>query len=393
MTAQIPSPFSFGHTPVIPGQPFSELMPPESAATEPIGKIHRTLNRLFERAPRVTFRSADRYVVFSDLHMGDGSSSDDFLRNAPLFETVLSRYYLPEGFGAVLNGDIEELQKFSFQKVQKAWKNIYRLFDEVAARNGLHKLVGNHDLHLMGGHLTSPYPVQETLVLERSHLSAPADPIFLLHGHQASDFYTHYNSLVAFSLKYFANPLGIRNYTVSQDSKKQYKIEKRVYKFSNRKKIVSIIGHTHRPLFESLSRTDVLKYRLEHLLRHLRSATSAVRWEMEQQIKSLKSELEQILHTNKEKGLKKNIYGNHIVIPSLFNSGAVIGKGAFTCIELSYDAIQLVQWSQQPNPVKELYPSAEGTYQTFRVGQQEYTRTVLEAESLDYVFDRIRLLT
>jgi hypothetical protein len=41
-----------------------------------------------------------------------------------------------------------------------------------------------------------------------------------------------------------------------------------VYGFSSRRKIVSIIGHIHRPLFESLSKIDTLKYRIEQLCRH-----------------------------------------------------------------------------------------------------------------------------
>ncbi len=69
-------------------------------------------------------------VVFSDLHMGDGGPRDDFRFNAELVRSALHGYYLPKGFSLVLNGDIEELQRFRLPAIRSRWGDIFRLFAE-----------------------------------------------------------------------------------------------------------------------------------------------------------------------------------------------------------------------------------------------------------------------
>ena len=59
----------------------------------------------------------------SDLHLGDGGPRDDFRPNAELVHDVLRDYYLEAGYSLVLNGDIEELQRFSYAKIRKRPRN------------------------------------------------------------------------------------------------------------------------------------------------------------------------------------------------------------------------------------------------------------------------------
>lgn len=211
--------------------------------------LYRKLDKLYDESPSFDVKSKKRWVIFSDLHMGDGGSTDDFKQNANLFSTALKEYYLEKDHALILNGDIEELQRFQLKKIVNKWKEIYDLFDRFNAKKSLFKTIGNHDLELqLMKELPFDYKHYESLRLKFGKHS-----LFIFHGHQASKKYQEHNELIGFTLKYFANPLGIKSYSVSHSSQKQYKIEKRVYGFSSFNKVVSIIGHTHRPLFESFT--------------------------------------------------------------------------------------------------------------------------------------------
>src|SRR5208337_2824627 len=107
--------------------------------------IEGTLQRLFEEAPRVPIGPSDRMVIISDLHLGDGGPRDDFRQNAALVGEVLRSHYLAAGYSLVLNGDIEELQRFSYARIRARWAPLLALFEEFRRRGGLYKILGNHD--------------------------------------------------------------------------------------------------------------------------------------------------------------------------------------------------------------------------------------------------------
>jgi UDP-2,3-diacylglucosamine pyrophosphatase LpxH len=213
-----------------------------------------TLQQLFDAAPRLTLSSSDRIVVFSDLHLGDGGPRDDFRRNADLVQEVLRTYYLNSGHALILNGDIEEVQRFGLEDIRARWHGVFSLFEDFRRRTALYKLVGNHDQALRQCDGSVPDPS----LLDALRLTFHGDTLFLFHGHQATIFFERFNELSGFFLRYFANALRIPNFPVMYESRKRYRTEHRVYSFSSSRKIVSIIGHTHRPLFESAAITPRL---------------------------------------------------------------------------------------------------------------------------------------
>jgi len=85
----------------------------------------RKLHQVFEDSPEIPLRQDDRYVIFSDLHMGNGSWTDDFAANSEMFAAVLDRYYLFRSFSLILNGDVEELQRFSLAEIHRRWAQVY----------------------------------------------------------------------------------------------------------------------------------------------------------------------------------------------------------------------------------------------------------------------------
>jgi UDP-2,3-diacylglucosamine pyrophosphatase LpxH len=349
--------------------------------------IYRQLDSVHAESMRLPLHPGDRYVIFSDLHIGDGSAKDDFRRNAGLFGQIIEKYYLSGDYRLVLNGDIEELQRFSYRKIRAAWPGVYDLLARFSEQSRLFKTVGNHDLLFALPHGPKPdFPVQPGLVLE-----SEVGEIFIFHGHQASLKYHKLNSFVGYALKYLANPLRIKNYSVAHNSRKKYKIEKRVYQYSAFRRLVSVIGHTHRPLFESMSKAERLRYKIEEMCRQAaRGLQVADLKSVVKTIKSHKKELRKIYRKNPGAAMDAHLYGSLLNIPCLFNSGTAIGKRGITCIEIRDGEIALVHWFDEHLSHK--YLDRRG-YEPMAVAGTGLYRMVLNAEHLDYIFTRIRLLT
>ena len=347
--------------------------------------LYRKLNKLLEESPTLELDSHKKWVIFSDLHMGDGGSTDDFKRNSKLFTTTLENYYLKKNHALILNGDVEELQRFQVKKIVNQWSEVYALFDAFQKKGAFYKTIGNHDLELqLMKDLPFNYKHYDSLRLKFGD-----DSLFIFHGHQASKKYQEHNELIGFTLKYFANPLGIKSYSVSHSSGKQYKIEKRVYGFSAFQKVVSIIGHTHRPLFESLHKVDRLKYKIEQLCRdYVEAGTDQEKIRAE--IKSHRKDLKKYHKENKDHSYQNYVYNTLFHIPCVFNSGCVVGKRGMTCLEIEGDKIRLVHWFDKKISKKYLKQSG---YKPKQLGNTDFYRLVINEESLHYIFTRIKFLS
>lgn len=105
-----------------------------------------TMGSLMESAPKQVLTGGERMVFVSDMHLGDRSSRDDFVRNEELVMGALGSYYLNRGWRLVLNGDIEELHKFRLETIRSSYAHLFDLFRSFASGPGLAKIVGNHDL-------------------------------------------------------------------------------------------------------------------------------------------------------------------------------------------------------------------------------------------------------
>jgi UDP-2,3-diacylglucosamine pyrophosphatase LpxH len=347
--------------------------------------IYTQLDELYESSEKLDCSAGNKYVIFSDLHMGDGSTKDDFRQNADLFKTAIEGYYLKKDFNLILNGDVEELQRFSMKKIEKAWGSVLNVFTQFAEKDRFYKLIGNHDIALcLLKNDTHKFKIHHSLTLKSSY-----GDLLIFHGHQASMTYRRLNSLVGYTLKYLANPLRIRNYSVAHNSRKQYTIEKRVYHHSSYRKRVSIIGHTHRPLFESLTKAERLKYKIEQLCRKFSRADEKRQKPIKKLIKSHKKELTKIYAENNSQDLHSNIYHSIFHIPCLFNSGCVIGKRGMTCLEIEDNTIALVHWFDKK--ISDKYLDKRG-YEPEQFKETDYYRMVLNKEYLNYIFSRINLL-
>ncbi|MDR1748760.1 MAG: metallophosphoesterase family protein [Spirochaetaceae bacterium] len=268
---------------------------------------------LINHVPCETADKNKKYVILSDLHLGDGGPKDDLRHNKYLIESLLY-YYLQNDYSLILNGDIEDLNKFSYPDIRLAWDKLFGIFHDFHQEKRLIKIAGNHDLALLNEH-DYPFPLHDGFVLNLA-----GKKIFMLHGHQSSDFFLKYGYLSEYIVKYLLKPLSIKNSSVSESSKRSFSTEKLFYQAARRLGILTIIGHTHRPLFESLSKYDSIRWKLEHLVKK-----------------------------KKNTYLSRNLYStNPFLVPCLFNSGCATGRHGITALEIEPHTISLIHWGQDP---------------------------------------------
>lgn len=319
------------------------------------------------------------------MHIGDGSSADDFLPNSGLFTHILNHYYLKRGYGLVLNGDVEELYKFKLHTIAERWKEVYEIFDNFRQKNAFYKTVGNHDYKVQG----EMFPSANSDLLQALKLNYRNNLIFIYHGHQTSGFLEQYNRFSQCLIRYIVSPLGFKNVTVPIDSFKKFNTEIRAYKFASSKKIVSILGHTHRPLFESLSKVDDLKIKIENLIRKYPKSIDKERKQIEKNLRKYKIEFDSLMNEKNEKYLRNSLYNERSLAPCLFNSGSVIGKRGITCLEINKGIISLCYWFDSSRSQR--YINYKGV-KVKRMNKSGYYKATLKEQSLDYIFTKIRLL-
>lgn len=348
-------------------------------------KYFNKLEKIYRESPTLNLNEEEKIVIFSDIHIGNGGRNDDFLQNSDIFSTILSENYLKKNYTLILNGDVEELYKFSFRSVLNRWKNIYDIFENFRINGKLYKIVGNHDHK----NYFSRFHFVNKQLFRAIKLNYNGNLIFIFHGHQSAGIFEQYSTFIGYLLKYLAAPLGMKNGTIPIDSEKKFKTEIRSYEFAKEKKIISILGHTHRPLFESLSKKDDLTIKIERLIRKYPKANYQDKRKIEKLIKKYKLELENISEKDNRFFLRSGLYDEKILVPCLFNSGSVIGKRGSTAIEIKNGKISLVYWFDVKRSQRYL------DYKGVKIKQlrgTDYFKATLKEQSLDYVFTRINLL-
>jgi predicted phosphodiesterase len=279
-----------------------------------------------------------------------------------------------------LNGDIEELAKNSLKDIRAEWRGLYRIFDLFAGENRLYKTIGNHDEGLLFER-DYPYPLYNALRIETGIV-----PIYVYHGHQSSRVYTDYNNLVMAGLRYFLKPFGIRNVSSARSPNRRFYVEKQAYRFSLHNDCVSIIGHTHRPLFESLERFEYIKFEIERLCRDYPNSGEKPR--IFSEVQTLRQELGK-LKRKERRNTRQILYGDLLPVPCLFNAGSAIGKKGINAIELDRRHISLVYWFVQG---RGMHFINRGWYPVEKLGDTDYRRSVLNKDTLAYIRAKIELL-
>ena len=324
-----------------------------------------------------------KVLIISDMHMGDGGYGDDLANNGDILCAMLRQKYLAENWRLVLNGDIEDAQRYTFSKIYTYWKELYNIFSCFAEKKMLYKTIGNHDEALI---FEKDYPFQ---LFNAIRIETGYNPIYVYHGHQLSPVYTRFNRVLGLGIRYLLRPFGIPTMNTGRSPRRRFFIEKEAYKFSIQNDCISIIAHTHRPLFESLGRYEYIKYEIETHCRNYPKAEGGEKEKLHNEVTALRSELLKLRKSERRDVLFNSLYGNELPVPCLFNSGCAIRKKGINAIELDAQTISLVYWFAEGRSRKFV---KRGGYAIEELTGTPYRRAVLNTDSLEYISSRIALL-
>lgn len=279
--------------------------------------------------------NTNRYILFSDQHKGRKNGADDFALAEKNYVSAL-KYYNDQGYHFISLGDSEELWENTLLQIKKYNTVSFNAEKRFALRNAFTKIFGNHDLDweinpLSAVDLKELYGTQ-VAVIEGIILQATIEKksltIFCTHGHQG-DLQSDGNLFSKFFVSKIWAPLQaylrINPNTPAYDATLKTEHNLLMYEWSSRQKnLLLITGHTHQPVFESLS----------HLERQQRQ--DAIRRSRNEPIESTYR-----LPTPTLEFFQK-------IRPSYFNTGCCCyDDGDITGIEIAEGCIRLIKWEKK----------------------------------------------
>ena len=240
-------------------------------------KTHDRLSQAYENACGVIINENSNYCFMSDCHRGDGSLSDEFVKNKNIFVAALE-YYYKNSFTYVEVGDGDELWEYKkFMYIAKANEFVFEWLKKFHSRGRLIMMYGNHNMQL-----SDPEYVKSHLYNYHDYYTGESvdfmpgirpcgsllfkyrktgQEILVVHGHQGDFANDQLWRLSMFTLRYFwryMHAFGLKNpSSPTKNFLKQHKVERNYLKWIQRNKIALICGHTHR---EKYPRPDELPY-------------------------------------------------------------------------------------------------------------------------------------
>lgn len=230
----------------------------------------KTKNRLdscYQKAKIIEFDDTSKFVLFSDVHRGDNSMSDEFAHNQNIYYHALMQY-LNNDYTYIELGDGDELWEHSkFKVIMGAHSDVFLLIREFFKKNRLYMMVGNHNIFVKNNNWLKKnyYKFQDDFLDRRSELfpnietfeslrlvyKKTQQEFLVVHGHQGDLFNDRLWFVSMLSLRYFwrfLHVLGFRNpASPAKNRVKRHKIEMAFSKWIRDNRIAIICGHTHRP--------------------------------------------------------------------------------------------------------------------------------------------------
>jgi len=304
-----------------------------------------------KKGPVIPLHTAtQKFIIFSDQHKGAKDKADDFAFCEKNYVTALD-YYFNSGFFFINLGDGEELWENTILSVKKYNKESFAKEKLFVQQKRFIKIFGNHDLYwandpLAGLQLQSIYgekiPVYEGCILTTTLNDRPFQ-IYLTHGHQG-DLQSDGNAFSKFFVSNIWGPLqgllDINPNTPAFNDQLKSLHNTLMYDWSSvEKNVLLITGHTHQPVFMSLTHLERLYVKL----------ADAQKNKFEAAARSIEEEIAKAQPVNPTPpDLSK-------IIPSYFNSGCCcFDDGDITGIEIAEDYIRLIEWQAKDNVPKRI---------------------------------------
>jgi len=295
-----------------------------------------------KKGPLLSFHAeTGRFIIFSDQHKGAKDGADDFMQCEPNYLAALD-YYNEKKFCFISLGDNEELWENRWPAVKKNNAASFEKEKKFIERNAFVKVFGNHDLFWN----TDPFAAMEMEkiygqkikiyegVVLKTNVSERTLFIFLTHGHQG-DSQSDGNWLSKFFVANIWAPLQaylkINPNTPAYNNVKKTLHNRIMYEWSAKQKDTLLIaGHTHQPLFGSLT----------HLERLYRQLLRAQKSNDITQVEEIKTEI-----VRREPQFTSVSPDYLKMKPGYFNSGCCcFSDGDITGIEIENGFIRLIKW-------------------------------------------------
>ncbi|HEV8271886.1 MAG TPA: metallophosphoesterase [Chitinophagaceae bacterium] len=343
-------------------------------------RIFKALSELFRNIKEepgkkgvvLSLKENSRIIIFSDQHRGAKNGADDFMKAETGYLSALD-YYFENKFQYISLGDSEELWENTLNQVKKNNTLTFEAEKKFILKDRFFKVFGNHDLYWDNSPIASQQlkmiygkklRVFEGMILEKDNKEEPTqekkskdpfsflklkpneDPdilpiancpltIFLTHGHQgdaSSDGNWFSKFFVANIWAPLQSYLRINFNTPAYDEDLKTAHNLIMYEWSAKfKSLVLITGHTHQPVFESLTHPEKL----------YKQMGDAIKANKTEEVKQIEEEI-------KRRGRDyKTTPAQYLTMkPSYFNSGCCCYRdGDITGIEITYEKISLVKWN------------------------------------------------
>jgi predicted phosphodiesterase len=323
----------------------------------------------------------------------------EFDRNKGLYLKALE-YYYKSGYTLISLGDYEELHRYGIKELKKKYNDVYAIERKFLDENRYYRIFGNHDIDWkkqkrVKKHLHDVMPGLE--IVEALKFKWNGHYIFLAHGHQGNFIDDTMGKFGRIILRHIARPLGISSFTSpAKRYTKRRKVETEYYNWAKEKKVLFIVAHTHRPMFESLTKADRIRINIENMLRESVSISAPEKKKkIEDEIVKKKEEFERAREEEGERAKGTGLGQFSLVTPCYSNDGSCLHENGITCVELRENKMSLFllyDASLEANINKHLRTTTTDLLPS-DPDAVRYKRQILEEEDLEYIFTRIRLLS
>jgi len=291
----------------------------------------------------------DKFVILSDQHKGARDGADIFAMAAKNYLAALA-YYYENNFLYINLGDSEELWENLFVTVKRHNKATFEAEKKFLLKKSFIKVFGNHDLYwdndplaaislkkIYGEELT----VYEGVVLKTTINKKPLE-IYMTHGHQG-DLQSDGNWFSKWFVSDIWGPLQaylhINPNTPANNDQLKTLHNRMMYQWSSkRENMLLITGHTHQPVFKSVTHLEKLYEELEYA----KSKNN----------KALSDALKKQIGDRINKGDRMPDFNGYL--DTYFNSGCCcFDDGDITGIEIAEGCIRLIKWQYGAQKVSE----------------------------------------
>jgi predicted phosphodiesterase len=315
-------------------------------------RIFASLTRLYkaaidpanDRALLLEAGEQDKFIIFSDQHKGNKGKSDDFNKAAPNYMAALE-YYYQQGYHLISLGDEEELWKYTIWQVSTAHKDSIALQKKFFKEKRFTKVFGNHDIFWHNEPFAQLYQwdmygqffkIYEGILLSVK-LKDKTIPILLTHGHQG-DGQSDGNWFSAWFVSKIWAPLQswleLNPNTPAVKNELKTEHNQMMYQWSITNNYPALItGHTHQPVFASLTHIERLYKQLNKV--KATNNTDAIN-KLLKEIDFRQKEYDYVVENYQE------------LIPAYFNTGCCcFNDGDITGIEIAEGQIRLIKWDNK----------------------------------------------